>query len=208
MMSTELRNLLSSIHTYSEELGLDVRKSEDRFAWLIASVLFAKRISSEIAKKTFLLMKKEGITSPEAIISTGWDRLVEILDSGGYVRYDFSTATNLLELAKEIKRLGGLEKIHEQAKDSKELEKKLEKLRSVGPTAINIFLRELRGIWSKADPEPSTLAREVAERLKFKEIKKFESALVRINLEFCKRKRCRECPVRKFCRFTREKAEL
>lgn len=207
-MPAELRNLLSSVRTYSEELGLDLRKSEDRFAWLIASVLFAKRISSEIAKKTFLLMKKEGITSPEAIISAGWKRVVEILDSGGYVRYDFSTAKNLLELAKEVKRLGGLEKIHEQAKDPRDLEKKLEKLRGVGPTAINIFLRELRGIWPKANPEPSRLARDVAERLEFKEIKKFESALVRINLEFCKRKRCRECPVRKFCRLTREKPEL
>ena len=41
----ELRNweeFLSSLQTYSEELGLDLRKPQDRFKWLLASMLFAK----------------------------------------------------------------------------------------------------------------------------------------------------------------------
>jgi len=43
------------------------------------------------------------VTSPDAILEAGWDRLVEVLDSGGYTIYDFSTATNLLGIAKNLK---------------------------------------------------------------------------------------------------------
>ena len=44
---------LSRLMTYSQELGLDLKTEEDRFKWFLASVLFAKRISSEVAKRTF-----------------------------------------------------------------------------------------------------------------------------------------------------------
>ncbi|MEM3659343.1 MAG: hypothetical protein QXU11_02900 [Thermoproteota archaeon] len=64
---------------------------------------------------------------------------------------------------------------------------------------VNIFLRELRGIWSKADPEPSKLAVETARRLMVKSIKEVESQLVRLNLEYCKRKACSTCPMSQAC---------
>ena len=72
--------------------------------------------------------------------------------------------------------------------------------KGVGPVAVNIFLRELRGIWSKADPEPSPKALEVARRIGLAEVKKYESKLVRIYLEYCKKKKCRICPLREYCR--------
>ena len=58
-------------------------------------MLFAKRISVEIAKRTFRIIYEEELDTPEKILNAGWDKLVEILDIGGYVRYDFSTATNI-----------------------------------------------------------------------------------------------------------------
>ena len=90
----ELERRLSRIPSYSRELGLDLRKPRDRFKWFLASMLFAKRISSEIARKTYKLFEAEGLTTPDALLRAGWDKLVEVLDAGGYVRYDFSTATN------------------------------------------------------------------------------------------------------------------
>ena len=192
---------LSKIPSYSRELGLDLRKPGDRFKWFLASMLFAKRISAEISKKTFLLFEAEGLATPDAILRAGWDKLVEVLDAGGYVRYDFSTATNLLEMAKGLKqRYGNLERVHKQAADPRDLERLLQELRGIGPTATNIFLRELRGIWPKAKPKPSELALKVARRLELKEVEKFESALVRLELEYCKRGRCGACPVRGYCR--------
>ncbi|MBO3800698.1 MAG: hypothetical protein FGF52_06595 [Candidatus Brockarchaeota archaeon] len=41
---------LKGIKTYSEELGPNLKKPEERFKWFLASMLFAKRISPEIAR--------------------------------------------------------------------------------------------------------------------------------------------------------------
>lgn len=144
-----LRNLPS----YSEELGLDLRKPEDRFKWFLASILFARRISSEIAKRTFRRFIEEGLDTPESILRAGWNKLVEVLDSGGYVRYDFSTASNLLEIVrKPEEEYGGLEELHERAEDPNDLERKLMEFRGIGPVCVNIFLRELRESGAKRDP--------------------------------------------------------
>ena len=192
--------ILSRIPTYSMELGLDLRRAEDRFKWFIASILFARRISSNIAKRTFKLFMERKLDSLSSILSAGWDRLVDVLDDGGYVRYDFSTASNILEALNTLRNVyGGLEELYKYSKDSDDLERRLMKLKGVGPVAVNIFLRELRGIWVKADPKPSRIAIVTAQKIGFNDVKSFESQLVRIGIEYCKKKRCFECPVGGFC---------
>ena len=185
-------------------MGIDLDTEEGRFKWFLASILFAKRISSEIAKKTYHEFEKSGIVDPESIIQAGWDKLVEVLDSGGYVRYDFSTASNLLEIAASLRdKYGSLDNLYAQSKDSKDLEKRLLEFKGVGLTTVNIFLRELKEVWEKAKPPLSPLASEVASRLGLGEeemvIPAVESALVRLNLEFCKGRKCSSCPVREGC---------
>ena len=199
-----IQEKLSQVASYSQELGLDLRKEEDRFKWFLASLLFAKRISSQIAKRTYKEFEREGIVTPESIIKAGWDKLMEVLDSGGYVRYDFSTASNLLEIAASLEeRYSSLDSLYAAAKDSQDLERRLLGFKGVGPTTVNIFLRELKGIWEKAKPSLSPIAREVASKLELKhkelESSGIESALVRIGLEFCKGKKCSTCPVKEEC---------
>ena len=204
-MVSLLKERLLTLPTYSEELGLDLKKADDRFKWFLASILFSKRISSEIARRTYKQFEGEGIITLEQIIGAGWDRLVEVLDSGGYVRYDFSTASNLLEVMGSLKeRYGSLENLYTQAKDSQDLEKRLLEFKGVGPATVNIFLREIKLVWGKARPRLSTLAREVAAKLRLEEKEleapSLESSLVRLNLEFCKKRKCPECPVKEVCR--------
>jgi endonuclease III len=154
-----VKRALSKLQGYSDELGLDLTKPEDRFKWFLASVLFAKRISAEIAKNTYLHFELEKLTSPGAILRAGWDRLVEVLDSGGYTRYDFSTATNLLGIAKTLKeKYGSLERLHAESSNPSDLENRLREFKGIGPVGVNIFLRELRGIWENAKPTPSPMA--------------------------------------------------
>ena len=201
----KLRETVSRLPTYTQELGLDLGKAEDRFRWFLASILFAKRISARVAKRTYREFEKEGIVTPETILGAGWDKLVEVLDCGGYVRYDFSTASNLLQIAATLKeRYGSLENLHARATDSRDLEKRLLEFKGVGPTTVNIFLRELRGVWDKARPQPSLLAREAASRLGLAdeelELPNLESSLVKLSLEFCKARKCSVCPVKAECR--------
>jgi len=193
---------LSKLQSYSKELGLDLSKEDDRFKWFLASVLFAKRISAEIAKETYLYFEQEELTSPDAILEAGWDRLVEVLDSGGYTRYDFSTATNLLGIAKMLKeRYGDLERLHAESSSPADLESRLQEFRGVGPVGVNIFLRELRGKWEKAKPKPSPMAVATAQKigLNREDVECYESQLVRLNLEYCKKRRSSECPLKDKC---------
>ncbi|MGQ9788099.1 MAG: hypothetical protein ACUVQM_02120 [Candidatus Hadarchaeaceae archaeon] len=202
--------VLSKIPSYSRELGLKLRSQEDRFKWFLASLLFAKRISANVAKKTYRMFEAQGLLTPKAILAAGWDRLVEILDAAGYVRYDFSTASMLLDTMGKIEALGGLERLHLSAKDARDLERKLQELRGVGPVACSIFLRELRGIWPKAKPHPSKVALQLGESLALSkaQIERYESALIRIHLEYCKRRKCVSCPLGKHCRdYTRPQSK-
>ena len=183
---------------------MDLTKEEDRFKWFLASILFAKRISSQIAKTTYKEFERGKIVTPESIIEAGWDKLVEVLDAGGYVRYDFSTASKLLEIASSLKeKYSSLDGLYAQAEDSKDLESKLLEFKGVGAATVNIFLRELKGIWEKANPQLSPIAREVASKLGLTaedlEASNIESALVKIGLEFCKGRKCLACPVKEEC---------
>jgi len=197
-----VKEALSKLQSYSKELGLDLTKAEDRFKWFLASVLFAKRISAETAKETYLYFEQEDLTSPDAILEAGWNRLVEVLDSGGYTRYDFSTATNLLGIAKTLKeKYGDLERLHAESSSPTDLERRLQEFKGVGPVGVNIFLRELRGIWEKAKTKPSPIAVATAQKigLNQKDVERYESQLVRLNLEYCKKRRSSECPLKDNC---------
>jgi endonuclease III len=197
-----VKEVLSKLQSYSTELDLDLSEAEDRFKWFLASVLFAKRISAQTAKETYLHFEQEELTSPNAILAAGWDHLVEVLDSGGYTRYDFSTATNLLGIAKMLKeKYGDLERLHAESSSPADLERRLQEFKGVGPVGVNIFLRELRGIWEKAKPKTSPIAVATAQKIGLnpEDVERYGSQLIRLNLEYCKKHRSSECPLKEKC---------
>ena len=197
-----VKEALSTLQSYSKELNLDLSKAEGRFKWFLASVLFAKKISAQTAKETYLYFEQEELTTPEAILEAGWDRLVEVLDTGGYTRYDFSTATNLLGIAKTLKeKYGDLEGLYAESSSPADLERRLQEFKGVGPVCVNIFLRELRGIWQKAKPQPSPIAVATTQKIGLnpEDVERYESQLVRLNLEYCKKHRSAECPLKEKC---------
>lgn len=135
-----VKRALSRLQSYSEELGLDLLKAEDRFKWFLVAILFAKRIPAETAKQTYQYFDQEDLNNPDAILEAGWDRLVEVLYLGGYTRYDFSTATNLLGITKTLREeYGDLERLHAESRDAADLEKRLREFRGVGRMGVNIF---------------------------------------------------------------------
>jgi len=190
---------------YSQELGIDV--DEEPFKWLLASILFGGRISTTIAKNTYRAYEEAGLTTPERIGRTDALTLIQVHGRGGYVRYDGITAEYMLDITKKLLRDydGDVRKLDELSNNPNELEQRLQEFRGVGPITARLFLRELRGIWKNADPQPTrievTAARElgiiesnknVLETLKTfwarnsvegYEFRNFEAALVRIGLK-------------------------
>jgi endonuclease III len=198
--------LLDNFPLYVEDLGIDLNEPSGRFKWFLASILFGARISEKIASNTYKTFERYGIDSPDKIIAAGWDELVRILDEGGYVRYDFSTATKLLEIAKTLKeKYESLENLYNQSPDTKDLARRLQEFKGIGAVTAQIFLRELRGVW-QISTEVSSKAKSVAENLDInlrefedENLSRVETALVKLGIKYCKKKRCEECPVKGFC---------
>ncbi len=95
--------------------------------------------------------------------------------------------------------------------------------KDIGDVTVNIFLRELRGVWEKAKPKPTSLVvlvapnlgilkdekpQEALQRLESfwakneiadKSFVNFESALLRLGKDFCRKRKCASCPVRGNC---------
>ena len=140
---------------YAKDLGIDLssKQETDYFKWFLACLLFGKPIQQEVAKQTYFEFVKEGLTSPEAILHAGWDKLVEVLDRGHYVRYDFSTATKLLDVSKTLKETyGSLTNLMQQAQSIDELSSRLQAFKGIGPKTTEIFLRDMAPIFSQYHP--------------------------------------------------------
>jgi endonuclease III len=216
---------------FSRELGidLDAGRSADIFRWFFAAVLFGARISETIVKRTVHAFEEARVAAPDDIERTGWDGLVAILDRGGYVRYDFKTATKLLDLSRTLRERyrGDLNRLHAAAAGPRDLEARLKDLsKGIGEVTVNIFLREMRGIWPKARPLPSDLVLRAASNMglvprglmdrgkalsgllqfwqreggSIRDFADFESALLRIGKNFCRKAACSACPARQACR--------
>lgn len=212
---------------YSEILDIDLSngKEEEIFKWFLASILFGAPIMENSVIKTFKCFQKYKVLSPEKILQTGWDGLVKILDEGSYTRYDFKTADKLLEVMKNLEKYyGSLVLLYNEASDAHDLERRLKELgKGIGDVTVSIFLRELRDIWQKANPKPTSLVVLAAKKLGIvkeespknvlgqlenfwlenkiagKSFVNLEAALLRVGKNFCRKKKCAVCPIKDEC---------
>jgi len=213
---------------YSDILGINLKTKGDEeiFKWFLASVLFGAPINETSAIRTYKCFERHGVLTPAKILETGWDGLVRILDEGTYTRYDFKTSDKLLEVMGNLltKCGGSLNLIHEQASDSYNLEKRLKDLgKGVGDVTVSIFLRELRELWKKSDSKPTPLVILAAKNLRIvkeespekalEELKEFwrrnevagktfvnfETALLRLGKNFCRKRKCGQCILKRYC---------
>ena len=154
---------------YSEELGIALGKNRDPeyFKWFLASLLFGGHISETIAARTYHAFRQYSLLTPKRILDAGWSYLVDpVLREGGYVRYDGRKSTQILRNCETLlaEYSGSLKRLHVMALDATDLENMLQNFFGVGPVTANIFLRELRPFWQKADPEPLPVVYELASQ--------------------------------------------
>jgi hypothetical protein len=188
---------------YSSMLGINLKSGRDEeiVKWFLAAMLYSKPIREDSATRTYQCFEKYGVTSAPSIVRAGWDRLVQILDEGGYTRYDFSTADKLLQVFGNLERRynGNLTKLYEESKDETELEANLKALgKGIGDTTISIFLRDMRYVWDRAEPKPTPLITTASRRLRIRDLKQYakkhrmdivqlETALLRYSKDFLRK---------------------
>jgi hypothetical protein len=133
--------------TTAADLGIDLasHKEEELFKWFLACLLFGKPIQTDIAAEAYRTIVAAHLCSPDLILKAGWDELVRLLDEAHYVRYDFSTATKLLEISDELRRrYGNVSNLIAQSKTPRALSARLQEFKNVGPVTARIFLRGVR----------------------------------------------------------------
>ncbi|MBZ5682863.1 MAG: DNA methylase [Acidobacteriia bacterium] len=136
--------------TVAKKLGIDLssRREGELFKWFLACLLFGKPIQQEIAEQAYNRLVSAGLRNPDKVLDAGWDELVCLLDEAHYVRYDFSTATKLLEVCRELKqRYGSMTRLIADARTGSELSVRLQEFKHIGPVTARIFTREVGPIW-------------------------------------------------------------
>jgi len=144
------RRALRGRQSYARKLQINLASRDERelFKWFLACLLFGKPIQTEIAERAYRELVGAGLTSADAIVRAGWDKLVLLLDRAHYVRYDFSTATKLLEVCQELtRRYGTVTQLLSSAQTPPELSRRLQEFKHIGPVTARIFLREIRPVW-------------------------------------------------------------
>jgi hypothetical protein len=214
MNQEELEKLLREQgDLFSARLGIALNGLDagELFRWFLASLLFGARITEPVAVRTYQAFLEHGLTTPERLASADLGELLEIMGEGGYVRYDGITSRKVQAAAvKLMEEFGGdLNALHASARDAADLEARLQDFWGVGPTTCGIFLRELRGLWTKADPRLGELARLASDHLgiddppafwkehaiRGHDYRNFEAALTRLGKDFCRRGRCQKAPL-------------
>lgn len=168
MRPTELARLLVERlgGRFSTELAMDVDAGDREIErWFLAATLFGARISAGIAIRTYRMLRDAGIATVADAEGRSLEELIDLLDRGGYARYDYRTATRLSVLAAAVReRHGGrIATLCEERPAA--LHGALLALPGWGETTVRLFVRELRGVWPGAVPPLDEKAAQAAGHL-------------------------------------------
>ncbi|MGW9402647.1 hypothetical protein ACWGQ2_01620 [Arthrobacter sp. NPDC055585] len=125
------------------DLGLDLSSGapDQLYRWLLASLLFGKRIQQEIAARTWHVLIDNGLTGPEKFADVSRDQLMRLLTEGGYVHYRWKEDDELhTVMAGIIREFGSVSDMVKDAESPAELRRRLEQFPGIGPVTANIFL--------------------------------------------------------------------
>jgi hypothetical protein len=151
---------------FSLEMGIDVDRGDREIdRWFLAATMFGTRISWTIVERTYATLVGAGVGTIAEAGTRTWQELVDLLDAGGYARYDERTATRLLDLAVAVRERHGRISALVALRDPHVLEATLDALPGWGPTTVRLFLRELRGVWPAAEPALDRRAAQAATEL-------------------------------------------
>ena len=143
--------MASKTRITAKDLGINIASGSEKqlFHWFICVILFSKPVQQEIAGAAFRDLKKEQVDTPERICAAGWQRIVDILDTAHYVRYDESTATRLLDASKKVvdEWDGKMLAMVRSCEKPTMLRKKIQEFNGIGPQGADIFLREVAPVF-------------------------------------------------------------
>jgi hypothetical protein len=156
--------------TYAEELGISLQRGSPSalFRLLCASVLFSARIGAGNAVRAARALADKGWRTPRRMAKTTWEQRVTVLNRNGYARYDESTARMLGEDVDLVMQRykGDLRNLRKEAQEDASQERRLLKeFKGIGDVGVDIFFREVQGVWNEVYPFADKKALKAARRV-------------------------------------------
>ncbi|MFC4494824.1 hypothetical protein ACFPA8_11835 [Streptomyces ovatisporus] len=150
--------------TYAQQAGITLRDTPSPlYRLLVLSHLLSARIRADIAVASSRALSDAGMKDARRMADATWQQRVDALGVGGYRRYDERTATQLGEGAELLLReyRGDLRRL----RDDPHPDERLREVPGIGPTGVDIFLREVQEVWPEFRPYFGRKALQGAERL-------------------------------------------
>lgn len=155
--------------TYAAEAGFTVRDAPAAlFRLLCLATLLSARIRAETAVAASRALADAGWTTVDKLRASTWDQRVRVINRSGYARYDERTARMLGQTADLLHdRYGGdLRRLRKEAgRDPGEERRLLREFKGVGDVGVDIFFREVQGVWDELRPFVDRRAADSAARL-------------------------------------------
>ncbi|MFI5062669.1 MAG: hypothetical protein ACHP9Z_01635 [Streptosporangiales bacterium] len=153
---------------YSSELGINVNAGDAEIErWFLAATLFGTRITAQTAERTFRVLTSAGLVRIGQARHIPAGAFIAYLDEGGYGHYDAQMVARLQALSEIIGERydGQAVLIGHRHITYPALRAALDVLPGWGPVTIQLFLRELRGVWPGARPPLDPRAQYAARHL-------------------------------------------
>lgn len=150
--------------TYADQAGIKLRDTPSPlYRLLVLSLLLSARIRADTAVAAARALSDAGMTGAKRMADATWQQRVDALGVGHYRRYDERTATQLGDGAELLLReyKGDVRRMREQGR----IKEGLREVPGIGPTGVDIFLREAQEVWPEFGPYIDGKAQQGAERL-------------------------------------------
>ncbi|WP_245703207.1 endonuclease [Streptomyces lushanensis] len=152
-----VRKLLAAHgRTYADQAGIQLRNTpQPLYQLLVLSGLLSARIRSDTAVAASRALSEAGLRDARRMADATWQQRVDALGRGGYRRYDERTSTQLGAGAELLldKYHGDLRRLRDTADgDTGTLRSLLREVPGLGPVGVDIFLREVQGVWPEVAP--------------------------------------------------------
>jgi len=155
--------------TYADEARIKIGdKPKPLFQLLVLCMLASKPIDASIAVAAARELFKAGLRTPEAVLASDRQTMIDAFGRAHYVRYDESSATRLTDMAKLVhdQYSDDLRDIAESSRhEVAGARRMLKKFKGIGDTGADIYLREVQDTWTWVRPYFDDRARATAKKL-------------------------------------------
>lgn len=120
------------------------------FQLLVLSMLAAKPIDAAMAARAAHELFRSGLRTPHKVLDADRRTVLHALARAHYRRYDESSATALVDIAKTVQQdyRGDLRLLAERSgRNTQAAAALLKDFNGIGDTGANIFLREVQDVW-------------------------------------------------------------